>query len=138
MNHVIILPSDANYKGSLFDPKPQTLYYDDIPKSPQLENRKIFSFHNASIFQKVIEHSPNSPILIIERENFSLAHVYFLNDKAEQVSIPVGFTVFDVTNNVNIKKVYESFYLCWTDDYIFSYHSSQILKLSNMRQWSIS
>lgn len=139
MNPVVILPSDANYKGSLFNPKPEILYPNTtISLSPDLNNPKIFTFRDASIFEKVID--PSGPILRIERYSFSLAHVYFLNDQGVKVAVPKSFSIFDTTNNVEIKKVSntESFFLCWTDNYIFSYYSSQILKLSNTREWSIS
>lgn len=137
----IIFPSDSDYKGSLFSPKVEILnpHSDRIIFPSDISfNLTKFSFDTASsIFEKVINFN-TGVLLRIENINNSIAHVYFLDSLKRNILIPEKFVIIDNSNNIEVKKTNESFYLCWSDNYTFFYNDVQLLKLNTSHIWNIS
>ena len=73
-------------------------------------------------------------ILVIERVNHSVAHVYFTDNQKQTINIPSSFSLFDKTNNVNVTKFQEGYYLCWTDNYCMKYNDLDISLITERRR----
>ena len=71
----------------------------------------------------------NNTWLHVEMHTKSIAIAYLYNaDNNMNIKIPNDFKVFDLTNNIELKKIpdSETFALCGTDNYSFRYNNKEI------------
>ena len=69
----------------------------------------------------------------------AIAWVYFINDTAAMVNIPIEFRIVDMTNGEYVMPFphTQQFVLAWTDNYQLVYGGEIIMEFANQRQWSI-
>lgn len=74
----------------------------------------------------------------IERRGPAIARVYFVNNGGAEVAIPNGFSITDITNNVQVQQYpVGSFTLSWIDSYDILFNGEVVLSVNNQRQWSV-
>jgi len=98
-----------------------------------IQKSNAFYFNGECCYENNLDENI---ILVIERLNHSVAHVYFTDNQKQMINIPSGFSLFDKTNNVDGTKFQNGYYLCWTDSYCMKYNDLDI-SLITERRWEI-
>ncbi len=95
-----------------------------------------FSFKNEVIRETRISENV---FLRVQKVNPAVVRVYFVDENLNDINIPVGFEIFDLTNNVvtNPFPGHQDYGLAWSDSYEFRYNGEPIIHLFNQRQWAI-
>jgi hypothetical protein len=67
----------------------------------------------------------------------SPARIYFINNSFDEIPVPNGVKIKDITNNVAVLPHRNSFYLLWTDNYKISFNDEVIIDMTTQREWSL-
>jgi hypothetical protein len=98
-----------------------------------------FSFYDDNQIEIPLDniHIKEKFTIRIERVSHSIARLVFVKN-SEEIDIPEGVEVFDMTNNVVVTPFLdtESYILCWSDNYLLRGFGDTIY-LKTDRQWNI-
>lgn len=99
--------------------------------------KMAFYFDLISEHTKLTKGINDNLILKIEQISKAIARVYFEDEFNSPLGIPLGFSIWDETNEQRIDPYEGSYFLAWSDTYLLSYQGKTIFKLRTTRNWTI-